>query len=297
MSSSAPLSFKPILAVVLVVVGGLMIVAVVICAIVRFHHSRRNRRRAAGGIESRGGSGGGSGGGGGGECRCEPCTVLHETVTTCQGKKIGFSILKEVLPPPTSPRDTDNSDIIPLSDSDSWPNEGVNTISLAALPSTCASLPHPGHLYSLSSYQVCLGSELSYKELMMCGPNTNTSSAPSEPRHRTPQQRVGYATPSHKHLCSSSYPHQRHPYSLYSSANNSPKHYTSSNLLLHQSPNLHGLYHQGTPSTISRGQAKGVSWGQTSTFGRRHYLRRDPGGCHDQDCRVPLMSNQKESSV
>ncbi|KAK7017949.1 hypothetical protein SK128_001502 [Halocaridina rubra] len=293
MSSSAPLSFKPILALVLGVAGGLMIVAVVICAVVRFHHSRRNRRRAATGSESRVGSGGGVGG----ECRREPCAVLHETVTTCQGKKVGSSILKEVPPPPTSPRDTDNPDIIPLSDSDSWPNEGVNTISSSALPSTYASLPHPGHLYSQSSYQMCPGSELSYTELMMCGPNTNISSAPSEPRHRTPQQRVGYATLDHKHLCSSSYPHQRHPYSLSSSANNSPKHYTSSNLLLHQSPSLHGLFHQGTPPTISRGQAKGVSWAQTSTLGRRHSLRRDPGGCHDPDCRVPLMPNQKESSV
>ncbi|XP_064109770.1 LOW QUALITY PROTEIN: uncharacterized protein LOC135217712 [Macrobrachium nipponense] len=292
--TSERLSVTPILALVLGVVGGLTVVGVIICAIVRFRLERRNRHgpHAPPGVSER---------------RQDPAEVMAEDAPSCQAKMMSTS-LKEVPPPPTSPRDGDerNPDVIPQSDSDSWHVEGVNTISTSALPSSYASLPRSAHLYSQANYQqVCPGaSDVNYAELMLCGPTSTATNPTGTPktRHRDAHH-VVYATLDHKHL-HSPYSHahrQQHapPYPLASTAHNTPKH------ALHQVPASHTASHSHLPQVPTHATGhpegyqhwpQGVQWSQTSTLGRRHSLRRDPI-CHDPETSVPLMSNQKESSV
>ncbi|KAK7079665.1 hypothetical protein SK128_026616 [Halocaridina rubra] len=286
--STERLDVTPIIAVVLGVVGGLLVVVVVICAVLRLHYDRRTRGGAGGGSVS------------GSECHRDSGDCLTEDAPTCPAKIINTS-LKEIPPPPTSPRDSDekNPDVIPLSDSDSWHIEGVNTISSAAIPSNYASLPRSAHLYSQVNYQqVCpVGSDVNYAELLLCGPtSSSTPSATPGPHQREPQQQVVYATLDHKHL-HNPYPHSHPSYPPHAStANNTPKHASHQPVVAATSAASHALLQQQQQLPSYNGHPQGVPWTQTSTLGRTHSLRRDPVH-HDPEAAVPLMPNQKESSV
>ncbi|XP_068232418.1 neural cell adhesion molecule 2-like isoform X1 [Palaemon carinicauda] len=275
----------PILAVVSGVVGGLTIVVIVICVVLRVHFGRRNRHDAH---LPQGMSG----------CHRDPGDGVVDEVPPCPAKIINTS-LKEVPPPPASPKDGDekNPDVIPQSaDSDSWHIEGVNTISSSALPTSYASLPRSAHMYSQPNYQqICPGtSDVNYAELMLCGPTTTTTNPAGTPvSHHRDTQGVVYTTLDHKHF-PNPYPHSHAQFPHITSANNTPKHslhqIPSSHSHLPQVP-THSAHPQGSPH-----MAQDVTWAHSSTLGRRHSLRRDVLH-HDPEASVPLMPNQKESSV
>ncbi|XP_063597917.1 nephrin-like [Penaeus indicus] len=140
-SNSEQLQAGGIIAVVLGALGGLLVVAILICAVVRVRYLRREerRRRVCGraGVRDTVVSGQDDGGG------------------ACQAKTTATGAVKEFPPPPASPRDADekNPDVIPLSDSDSWNMEVVNTISTASLPSTYVTLPRSSRGCSHDNYQ------------------------------------------------------------------------------------------------------------------------------------------------
>ncbi|XP_037797703.1 protein turtle homolog B-like [Penaeus monodon] len=222
----------------------------------------------------------------------------------CQAKTTATGAVKEFPPPPASPRDADekNPDVIPLSDSDSWNMEVVNTISTASLPSTYVTLPRSSRGCSHDNYQQACGStDVQYAELLLSGAVATPGPHPRNPRH------VVYATLDAKSQRTHFPPQHSQPaYPRPVSATNTPTH-----VLHHQHPpsthtmcqplvgggEVHHHPQQHHPVPAAHPQGSHCPWTTaTATLPRRHSLRRDPTP-RDAEDSVPLMTSQKESSV
>ncbi|XP_042862428.1 nephrin-like [Penaeus japonicus] len=291
-SNSEQMQASGIIAVVLGALGGLLVVGILICAVVRVRYMRREERQRRGGCGRAG-------------VRDTMVSGQEDVGGACQAKTTATGVVKEFPPPPASPRDADekNPDVIPLSDSDSWNMEVVNTISTASLPSTYVTLPRSSRGCSHDNYQQACGStDVQYAELLLSGAVATPGPHPRNPRH------VVYATLDAKTQHSHFPPQHSQPaYPRPVSATNTPTH-----VLHHQHPpTTHALcqslvggggeghHHpqQHHPLPTGHPQGSHCPWTTaTATLPRRHSLRRDPTP-RDAEDSVPLMTSQKESSV
>ncbi|KAG7164444.1 hypothetical protein Hamer_G003650 [Homarus americanus] len=273
---------QPIVAVVVGVLGGLLLVVGVICALVRLQYGRRSRQ--CGRAETQ-----------------DPLSGEEDT-------KISPTTLKDVAPPSAS------------SGAESWVVGSVTTISSASLPTTYASLPRPSHLSTPANYQQqCGGDDMQYNELRLGG--TVPAAAPHDPITHTllphnpniqPLRDPSTHTQSIHPHCPNTQPKtpthttQHHDPHIVAHGNlddnHCHTHYPPPHQQLsaypHQStviPSPTHTVHQSAPP--HSGHPQQASWTPSSaSIGRRHSLRRDPHPC-DTEATVPLMSNQKESSV
>ncbi|XP_071526514.1 nephrin-like isoform X2 [Panulirus ornatus] len=291
--SSAQLGVKPIIALVLGALGGLLLVVVLICAVVRLRYGRR---------------------GGGGQRGRQGDTLdgqedLSSSVAVCQPKVPPTTLQDPPLSnPPASTHDCDekNPDVIPQSDAESWLVEGVNTISSASLPSTYATLPRPQHLCTHPNYQGHSGGDVQYAELLLSGSSpqhqhdlprgTTTNPQHQHDLQRAPSnrdvsdpKRVVYATLDHKRG------HAHHPAQL--------QHLVFPQPVLATSTPTHAIQqptptHTGHPRVGETQQQRPPPWTPPSaSLGRRHSSRGHEPQPGDPEVTVPLINNQKESSV
>ncbi|XP_042864672.1 nephrin-like isoform X2 [Penaeus japonicus] len=273
-ASLSSVRLTAIIAVVLGVMGGLLVVAILICAVLRLRDGRGDARaRARAGDVKTKDRGRERPQEGGGQDEGASKTPLTTSLKEVQGRA-------------GSPRDYDekNPDVIPQSDSESWPTEGVNTISSASLPPTYSALPRTSaQVYSHGNYQAECGSDVQYAELLLSGTTITTTPRPHD------QHKVIYTTLDHKHVLppySSPQPHPSYTQPSIPPSSSSPPPPTH---LLQQGGSQHHL--GGTWTTPC-----------ATTSPRQPLLRRDSHHADDSlkadpEVRVPLIPNQKESSV
>ncbi|XP_071526349.1 kin of IRRE-like protein 2, partial [Panulirus ornatus] len=151
----------------------------------------------------------------------------------------------------------------------------------------------------IARQQPCSAEDTQYTELLLSGAGASSTSSTAIPtQHHDPHRPTTTPTQPHDphrlvHVAlddshgHSHYPppHQYPAYPLPSSATATP---------------THNALHQCTPSSRRHPQTggqQGAPWTPSPvSIGRRHSLRRDPHPC-DPEATVPLMTNQKESSV